>query len=69
MYVSIYVHVCIYAIGIYTFRYAYRQTCMSLYVYAYECMNLCICIYVGSHMYVHTYIFNICIHTYCGIMY
>ena len=41
MYKSIHVQVCIYAIGMYAFRYVYRLTCVSVCECLFECINLC----------------------------
>ena len=69
MYISIHMYVCVYVVGMYTFRHVYRQTGMSLYMYAYisvciyaymyVCRQTCIYVCVSYICILHT-----CMHTY-----
>ena len=54
-----YVWVYIYAIGMYTSRYVYRQTYISLFVYAYISVCNYAYMYVGRHVYMYVFA---CIH-------
>ena len=62
MYVSMddCMYVCIHAISMYTVRYVYRKTSMSLHIYRHLCMYIHTLLHMCIHTYVHVYVCICC---------